>query len=178
MAATKQNTHDHERLVESYLLEHPWSTVVDIREGIASESGIQIERVQARIDAIKKRRVLDTDQAAHGRVAYRVGRVRTKSKALGVEARITIIDGAVSLDVSTQKADVEDPELARFVGSLRAILERGLAKKGVPLVERVAARLGLLGEEDEGAEWDDWRGDPVDTDDEEEGDDEGEGDDE
>lgn len=54
--AARPNIPDQEQLVETWLDRHPGSTVVAIWDGIESEHGIRIDRIQARIERITKGR--------------------------------------------------------------------------------------------------------------------------
>lgn len=150
---TRDARPEQERLVEAYLDENPNSTVVQIREGIERETEIRIERVQARIDRIAKRRALTKGTGDYGRTTYALGGPTRKLKALGIEARILIVDGAVTLDVREQATDLDDEALVAFLTAVVDAVRRCLTAKGLPLVERLAADLGLLGTSQGEPDW-------------------------
>ena len=140
-----------EQLVESYLQENPGSTIPQIRDGIEAESGIKIERVQARIASISKRRQIRKGTGDYGRTTYALGPARKIVKAMGIEARILVEDGEVKLDVKVQRSDLDDPALAELVTKIKASLTRCMEGLAVPLVTRIAERDGLM--QDPDADW-------------------------
>lgn len=148
---------DQEKLVEAYLDEHPHSTVVQVRDGIEHETGIRIERVQARIDRIGKRRALIKGTGDYGRTAYALGRRRRRVGAGGIELRLVVTEGeGVSLVTTQQGSDIDSPELRALLGQILACARRAAEAKAVPLAEAVARAEGLLHAEDEPEPEDNW----------------------
>jgi hypothetical protein len=131
----------HEALVEGYVDRHPWSTVQEIRDGIEAEHGPRIERVQARLHTIARRRVVDTRTDEGSLVArYRLGPPRARAKACGIEA--TVVDGHLRVWIHSGV----DPRVAAEVEAIRAEVEAALGARVLPL-------LGEVEEEEDLAAW-------------------------
>ena len=145
-----------EQLVESYLRDHPFSTIPQIRDGIEHEAGVRIERVQVRIDAIGKRYALIKGTGDHGRTTYALGRRRQVVRAGGIEISLVAIEGqGIELRARQHGADLEDPALQEMIGRILAAARMAMEAKAVPLAEAAARAEGLLDQVIEEPE-DDW----------------------
>jgi len=146
-----------EQLVESYLRDHPGSTIPQIRDGIEAESGIRIERVQARIDAIGRRIELIRGTGEYGRTSYSLGRRRQVVKAGGMEISLVAIEGqGVELRARQHGTDLDSPELQEMIGRILAAARKAMEARAVPLAEAAARAEGLLDQEVEEEVEDDW----------------------
>lgn len=147
---------DQEHLVESYLAAHPWSTVVDIRDGIEAESGIRVERVQARLDTIARRRTIRKGPADQGRTVYALGAV--------LDTKIEVVAGCIlRLDTQERRLTarthreavsarvIPEEVLAEAQRCAQGAYERVLRTKGYGHLLGVAVAGGdVLGAADEG----------------------------
>lgn len=120
------NEATHEALIESYLERHPWSTIGQVRDGIEAEGGPRIERVQGRLQSIKRRREVHSRPLCEGSVVleYRLGAPRTKprQKILGLE--ISWWDDT-GIEDRVHRSDVEDERVRAVVDEVlaRAVAE-------------------------------------------------------
>lgn len=135
-----------ERMVERYLRDHPASTVPQIRDGIERESGIRIERIQARIERIGRRHELIRSAGDYGRVAFALGRRRRRVSAGGIELRLIVTEGeGAQLVTAQQGSDIDCPELQSLLGQILTCARRAMEARAVPAAEKAARAQGLLG---------------------------------
>lgn len=146
-----------EQLVEQYLRDHPWSTIPQIRDGIAAETGIRIERVQARIVKISKRCEILKGTGDYGRTSYALGAARRQVKAGGIELSLVVTEGSgVELVARQHGSDIDCPELRALLGGILDAARAALEARAVPLAEAAARAEGLLQESEDESDEDDW----------------------